>query len=239
MKKVFKYFKNIFTIFEKIFKMTISEENYIKVIYHLSLVTNIGVNTNAIAGMLNTKASSVTEMLKRLSDKELLIYQKYQGVTLTDSGLLTAKMIVRKHRLWEVFLVEKLEFNWDEVHEIAEELEHIQSAKLINKLDAFLGFPSFDPHGDPIPNQKGEIVKLEKMLLSESIPNQKYLCVGVKDTSVIFLQYLDNQNISLGSTIIVLQKEDFDLSLTIKLADKTITISNKIAENIYIKKHNI
>ena len=215
--------------------MTISEENYIKVIYHLSLVTTSGVNTNAIAGMLNAKASSVTEMLKKLSEKELLIYQKYQGVNLTKSGLLTAKMIVRKHRLWEVFLVEKLEFTWDEVHEIAEELEHIQSLKLINKLDAFLGFPPFDPHGDPIPNEKGEITKLDKLLLSEAIPNQTYQCVGVKDTTATFLQYLDNQNISLGTSIIVLKKEDFDLSLTIKLLDQTITISNKIAENVFIK----
>ena len=123
--------------------MTISEENYIKVIYHLSLVSPKGVNTNAIAGMLDTKASSVTDMLKKLSDKDLVTYQKYQGVTLTDKGLHSAKMIVRKHRLWEVFLVDKLGFSWDEVHEIAEELEHIKSENLINKLDAFLDFSSF------------------------------------------------------------------------------------------------
>ena len=194
-----------------------------------------GVNTNAIAGMLNTKASSVTEMLKKLSEKELLIHQKYQGVNLTKSGLYTAKMIVRKHRLWEVFLVKKLGFTWDEVHEIAEELEHIRSVKLINKLDAFLEFPAFDPHGDPIPNEKGDIAKLEKLLLSEAIPNKVYQCVGVKDTSATFLQYLDDQHISLGTSIIVIKKQEFDLSLIIQVNEKTISISNKIAENIFIK----
>ena len=215
--------------------MTISEENYIKVIYHLSLVTTSGVNTNAIAGMLNAKASSVTEMLKKLSEKELLIYQKYQGVNLTKSGLLTAKMIVRKHRLWEVFLVEKLEFTWDEVHEIAEELEHIKSEKLINKLDAFLGFPTEDPHGDEIPNKKGEILISEKKLLSDGVVDKKYICVGVKDTSKEFLQYLDKQKIALGTKLKIVQKEVFDNTFTVKINDKIVTISNKIANNLYIK----
>ncbi|MBY0486147.1 MAG: metal-dependent transcriptional regulator [Flavobacteriaceae bacterium] len=215
--------------------MTISEENYIKVIYHLSLVSPKGVNTNAIAGMLDTKASSVTDMLKKLAEKELVSYQKYQGVTLTDKGFHSAKMIVRKHRLWEVFLVDKLNFSWDEVHEIAEELEHIKSEKLINKLDEFLGFPSFDPHGDPIPNANGELVKIDKLLLSEAILNTDYVCVGVKNSSVEFLQYLDKQNISLGSTIKVISREEFDSSLTIILNSNTISISNKIAENLFIK----
>ncbi len=215
--------------------MTISEENYIKVIYHLSHVSPKGVNTNAIAGMLNTKASSVTDMLKKFAEKQLVSYQKYQGVTLTEKGLLTAKMIVRKHRLWEVFLVDKLHFSWDEVHEIAEELEHIKSEKLINKLDEFLGFPAFDPHGDPIPNAKGELVKIDKFLLSEAILSIDYVCVGVKNSSVEFLQYLDKQNISLGSTIKVISREEFDSSLSIILNSNTILISNKIAENLFIK----
>ncbi len=215
--------------------MTISEENYIKVIYHLSLVSPTGVNTNAIAGMLNTKASSVTEMFKKLSDKELLIYQKYQGVNLTEKGLLSAKMIVRKHRLWEVFLVEKLNFSWDEVHEIAEELEHIKSEKLVNKLDEFLDFPAFDPHGDPIPDENGAIKKVEKLLLSEAKLNVDYQCVGVKDTSAAFLQYLDKQKISLGCKIKVIDKENFDETLTLEMQNNTLTISNKIATNLYIK----
>lgn len=215
--------------------MTTSEENYIKVIYHLSLVSPNGVNTNAIAGMLETKASSVTEMLKKLSDKDLLIYQKYQGVNLTEKGLLSAKMIVRKHRLWEVFLFKKLQFSWDEVHEIAEELEHIKSEKLINKLDAFLEFPAFDPHGDPIPDENGAMKKVAKMLLSDAKLNINYQCVGVKDSSPAFLQYLDKQNIALGSELKIIAKESFDETLILELKDKTITISNKIASNLYIK----
>jgi len=173
-------------------------------------------------------------MLKKLSEKNLVSYQKYQGVTLTKKGLYTAKMIVRKHRLWEVFLVDKLNFSWDEVHEIAEELEHIRSEKLVDQLEAFLGFPMFDPHGDPIPNAKGEIEKIDKFLLSEATLNTDYLCVGVKNSSAVFLQYLDKQNIYLGSTIKVISCEEFDKSLTIILNAKTISISNKIAENLYI-----
>ena len=215
--------------------MTISEENYIKVIYHLSLVSPKGVNTNSIAAMLVSKASSVTDMLKKLSDKNLVSYQKYQVVTLTDAGFHSAKMIVRKHRLWEVFLVDKLNFSWDEVHEIAEELEHIKSEKLIIKLDEYLGFPSFDPHGDPIPNANGEIQKIDKLLLSEAVFNQNYICVGVKNSSVAFLQYLDKKNIFLGAPIKVISSEKFDQSLTINLNSETISISNKIAENLYIK----
>ncbi|WP_396191099.1 metal-dependent transcriptional regulator [Flavobacterium sp.] len=215
--------------------MTISEENYIKVIYHLSLVSPKGVNTNAIAGMLDTKASSVTDMLKKLSEKELVAYQKYQGVSLTEKGFYSAKMIVRKHRLWEVFLVEKLNFSWDEVHEIAEELEHIKSEALINKLDEFLEFPDFDPHGDPIPNANGVIKKVNKLLLSEAILNTEYKCVGVKDSSSDFLQYLDKQKIALGSKITVKEKESFDDTLLVQIDSRELTISNKIANNLYVK----
>lgn len=215
--------------------MTISEENYLKVIYHLSLVSPKGINTNAIAGMLDTKASSVTDMLKKLSEKDLVSYVKYQGVSLTEKGLYSAKMIVRKHRLWEVFLVEKLKFSWDEVHEIAEELEHIKSEKLVNKLDVFLGFPEFDPHGDPIPNANGEIKKLQKKLLSEAELKVPCQCVGVKDTSVDFLQFLDKKNIALGTTITIVEKEPFDETLKIEINSKIITISNKIASNLYVQ----
>ena len=215
--------------------MTISEENYIKTIYHLSLVSPDGVNTNAIAGMLRTKASSVTEMLKKISDKELVIYQKYQGVKLTENGLLVAKLIIRKHRLWEVFLLEKLDFTWDEVHDIAEQLEHIKSEKLIDKLDAFLGFPKEDPHGDPIPNKHGDIMDLDKKLLSEGELDKKYICVGVKDTSSDFLQYLDKQKISLGTKLKIIDKESFDNTFEIEIKNKTIIISSKIANNLYIK----
>ncbi|MDD2985678.1 metal-dependent transcriptional regulator [Flavobacterium sp.] len=215
--------------------MTTSEENYLKVIYHLSMVSPKGVNTNAIAGMLETKASSVTDMLKKLADKELVIYKKYQGALLTEKGTINAKMIVRKHRLWEVFLVEKLNFTWDEVHEIAEELEHIKSEKLINKLDSFLNYPEFDPHGDPIPNKDGEIKKLQKQLLSDANSNVSYTCVGVKDSSPEFLQYLDKQKIALGSIFKIIEKDAFDDILHIEINNKKLTISNKIASNLYVK----
>ena len=144
--------------------MTLSEENYLKTIYHLTNSIDSEVSTNAIAEKMETKASSVTDMLKKLADKGLIHYKKYQGVSLTDSGKLAAKMIVRKHRIWEVFLLEKLQFPWDEVHDIAEQLEHIKSEKLINKLDDFLGNPTEDPHGDPIPDKQGKIAKIEKQL---------------------------------------------------------------------------
>lgn len=215
--------------------MTFSEENYLKSIYHLTTSLDSEVSTNAIAEMMETKASSVTDMLKKLAEKDLVNYKKYQGVSLTEKGKLTAKMIVRKHRLWEVFLVEKLDFSWDEVHDIAEQLEHIKSEKLINKLDDFLGNPTEDPHGDPIPDAQGRIINTEKQLLSELFENQNGICVGVKDTSSEFLKYLDKQEISLGSTIEIIGKESFDLSLKIRLNGQELTISNKIASNIFVK----
>ena len=215
--------------------MTLSEENYLKTIYHLTTSSELEVSTNAIAEKMETKASSVTDMLKKLAEKDLVNYIKYQGVSLTEKGKLSAKMIVRKHRLWEVFLVDKLDFSWDEVHDIAEELEHIKSEKLINKLDDFLGNPTEDPHGDPIPNAYGQIVKTEKHLLSELAVNQTGVCVGVKDSSADFLKYLDKQEIALGSKIEIIGKESFDLSLKIKVDSKELTISNKIAGNLFVK----
>lgn len=215
--------------------MTLSEENYLKTIYHLTANSTAEVSTNAIAEKIETKASSVTDMLKKLAEKDLVNYIKYQGVSLTEKGTLSAKMIVRKHRLWEVFLVDKLDFSWDEVHDIAEQLEHIKSEKLINKLDDFLGNPTEDPHGDPIPNRKGQIIKTEKHLLSELAVHQTGICVGVKDSSADFLKYLDKQEIALGSKIEIIGKESFDLSLKIKVSAKEMTISNKIAGNLFVK----
>jgi DtxR family Mn-dependent transcriptional regulator len=215
--------------------MTFSEENYLKSIYHLTTSLDSEVSTNAIAEIMETKASSVTDMLKKLADKNLVNYKKYQGVSLTATGKLSAKMIVRKHRLWEVFLVEKLDFSWDEVHDIAEQLEHIKSEKLINKLDDFLGNPTEDPHGDPIPDAQGRIIAIEKQLLSELLTNQSGICVGVKDNSSEFLKYLDKQQIGLGTKIEILGKETFDLSLKIKVNETEFTISNKIASNLFVK----
>ncbi len=216
-------------------RMTYSEENYLKVIYHLSLNQNKGITTNSIANEMESKPSSVTDMVQKLADKGLVIYKKYQGVSLTDEGMFTALMIVRKHRLWEVFLLEKLDFSWDEVHDVAEQLEHIKSDKLINKLEEFLDFPTEDPHGDPIPDRTGKIAKIDKKLLSEIAVGKKVICVGVKDSSSAFLQYLDKQQVALGSSIEVISKEDFDMSLILKLGDKQVTVSNKIAANLFVK----
>jgi DtxR family Mn-dependent transcriptional regulator len=215
--------------------MTHSEENYLKTIYHLTTISDAEVSTNAIAEKIETKASSVTDMLKKLAEKDLVHYKKYQGVSLTEKGKLAAKMIVRKHRLWESFLVEKLNFSWDEVHDVAEQLEHIKSEKLIDKLDEFLNFPTEDPHGDPIPNAEGQIVNIKKHLLSEFEKNKIGICVGVKDTSTDFLKYLDKQEIALGSEIEIIEQELFDSSFTIRVGNKEMMISNKIASNLYIK----
>jgi len=213
-----------------------SEENYLKAIYHLSLISNKGITTNAIAKKLETKASSVTDMVQKLSEKELIIYKKYQGVTLTEFGKKTAANIVRKHRLWEVFLVEKLNFSWDEVHDVAEQLEHIKSQKLIQELDSFLGFPTHDPHGDPIPDDKGNLKTIEKSLLSSLGKNESGFFVGVIDSSSEFLQFLDKKGITLGKEITVLEKEDFDDSVFILIDDEKLSISQKIATNLFVKK---
>jgi DtxR family Mn-dependent transcriptional regulator len=215
---------------------TLSEENYLKAIYHLELDADKGISTNAIAKKLETKASSVTDMIKKLSEKEVVVYKKYKGVTLTNFGKRIAANIVRKHRLWEVFLVEKLNFSWDEVHDVAEQLEHIKSPKLVDQLDSFLGFPSHDPHGDPIPDKDGNFKTIEKSLLSTLKKNEIGVCVGVNDSSSGFLKFLDKKGITLGKQIRVLEKEDFDGSLSIQIENQKLSISNKIANNLYIQK---
>ncbi|UMY66536.1 MULTISPECIES: metal-dependent transcriptional regulator [unclassified Flavobacterium] len=215
--------------------MTLSEENYLKAIYHLTTLGGTEVSTNAIAEKMETKASSVTDMLRKLAEKELIHYKKYQGVSLTQTGRLAAKMIVRKHRLWEVFLVEKLAFAWDEVHDIAEQLEHIQSPELVDRLDDFLGNPTEDPHGDPIPDREGRILKTEKQLVSELAEGQEGVCVGVRDTSSEFLQYLDKNSIALGAHITIVGREPFDGSLAIRVDGALHSISGKVAANLFVK----
>ena len=174
-------------------------------------------------------------LIKKLSEKELVIYKKYQGVKLSELGGKTAIQVIRKHRLWEYFLVEKLNFNWDEVHDIAEQLEHIKSEKLTRELDKFLGFPKRDPHGDPIPDAEGNFSVADKMLLSELGKAEKGICVGVKDSSSEFLRFLDKNNISLGKEIKVLEKEAFDGSMLILIEERELRISQLISNNLYIK----
>ena len=212
-----------------------SEENYLKAIYHLGNQSQKGVSTSDIANKLETKASSVSDMIKKLSDKKLVEYKKYYGVNLTKKGKLIAASVVRKHRLWEVFLVDKLNFTWDEVHDVAEQLEHIKSKKLMEELDSFLGFPKTDPHGDPIPDKDGNLQTIEKTLLSNLKKGESGICIGVKDSSSDFLQYLDKQNIKLGDQIKVIDKEAFDESTHIQIANRNMNISKKIASNLYIQ----
>lgn len=215
--------------------ITLTEENYIKAIYHISKQGRENVNTNALAEAMNTKASSATDMIKKLSEKNYANYKKYKGVTLTALGIKIAINIIRNHRLWEVFLVEKLNFTWDEVHELAEQLEHIKSQKLIDELESFLGYPTHDPHGDPIPDKNGEITFVEKTLLSQALVGICYTCLGVNDSSSEFLQYLNNNNIKLGSIIEVMHIEPFDKSINIKANGKLLTVSQSVAKNLYLK----
>ena len=212
-----------------------TEENYLKIIYHLSVISN-PVQTNAIAERIQTKAASVTDMLKKLSDKELVDYVKYQGVTLTEKGKLTAISIVRKHRLWEVFLVEKLNFKWDEVHEVAEELEHIKSTLLVERLDEFLDFPKVDPHGDPIPDKHGNFADLSFVKLSKLKVGDKGTITGVSEHSSPFLKHLEKLGLTLGKKIEVSEIIDFDGSVELLIEHQKINISREVAKHILINK---
>ncbi len=218
--------------------LTYTEENYIKAIYHLS-VDNKSVRTNAISEVMQTKPASVSDMLKKLSDKSYIHYEKYQGVSLTKKGKTEALQVIRKHRLWEVFLVEKLSLNWDEVHEIAEQLEHIQSKLLIERLDSFLGFPTSDPHGDPIPNAKGEIPVLKQIPLSETEIGMHCKVMGMKEHSAAFLQYLDKLGLTIGTSITVVDRIIFDASMELKVNNKkTTVVSYEVAKNILVSPLN-
>lgn len=213
-----------------------TEENYIKGIYQLSETEGESISTNSIAELMDTKPASVSDMIKRLASKDLVNYQKYKGVSLTNNGLTCALKIVRKHRLWEVFLVDKLKFNWDEVHDIAEQLEHIQSPVLVQKLDNFLGHPTTDPHGDPIPNEDGSLPKTNNKVLAEFETGEDGIVTGVNDSSTLFLQHLDKIGISLGAHICVLEKMPYDSSLKIKVNHiDALTISEGVAKNLNLR----
>ncbi len=213
-----------------------TEENYLKIIYKLSAETESEISTNAVAELTQTKAASVTDMLRKLSEKQLVSYQKYQGVRLTEKGETVALKVIRKHRLWEVFLVNKLGFNWDEVHEIAEELEHINSENLVQRLDEFLGFPQFDPHGDPIPDKHGRMPESGYKTLSEILINQEVVMMGVAQHSASFLQHLAKIGLHLGVSIYVVEMNDFDKSLRVKIEGKNACfISYEVAKNVLVK----
>lgn len=215
--------------------LSYTEENYIKTIYKLSESGNREVNTNAIAETLQTKAASVSDMLKKLSSKNIIHYVKYRGVTLSTEGQQIALQIIRKHRLWEVFLVEKLNFNWGEVHEVAEELEHITSPLLVRRLDEFLGFPKTDPHGDPIPSEEGIINHPVQVKAADLVVNSSGVISGVKDTQPLFLQHLDKIGIRLGARVTLVDRIEYDKSLELRFENnKTILISNEVARNLLV-----
>ena len=212
-----------------------TEENYIKAIYHLQM-SEEAVSTNNLAEALETKPASVTDMLKKLQKKKLVKYRAYYGCSLTAQGEKTALTIIRRHRLWEYFLSQKLGFNWNEVHDVAEELEHVSSEKLINKLDAFLGFPRFDPHGDPIPDQEGNIVTEQQFNLTELIENKPGKVTQIMNQSAPVLEMLQQKKISLGTKVEVLQKFPFDGSLEIRTDNKNQThITKELAKTIFLK----
>ncbi|MDX1444964.1 metal-dependent transcriptional regulator [Lishizhenia sp.] len=214
-----------------------SEENYLKAIYNTTQGEVETVSTNELAEKMKTKASSITDMVKKLSDKKLVKYKKYKGCSLTTEGEKSALKVIRKHRLWEVFLVDKLGFGWDEVHVIAEQLEHIRSVKLTEKLDEFLEFPKYDPHGDPIPDRDGNLELRTKMVqLNELQISDVAVVIGVADGNPSFLQYLDQNKIQLGTELIVLDLFDFDESVRIRLGERELNLSKTAASKICVER---
>jgi len=215
--------------------ITLSEENYLKAILSLSLLSLEKVSTNSIASEIGTTAASVSDMLKKLLEKKLINYEKYKGVSLTNKGRVLATTIIRKHRLWETFLVDCLNFDWSEVHIVAEQLEHIQSEKLIYKLDKFLEYPEFDPHGEPIPTREGIIPNSNTVPLNKLNTFTKGLVMGVTLDEKKFLDYLTKLNISIGTKITIEEKIDFDNSLNIKINDTFHHVSSNVAKHLLIK----
>ena len=214
-----------------------AEENYLKVIYSLSLNNKKKVDTKSIAEKIDTKPSSVTDMIKKLAEKDLLNYEKYHGVKLTGKGEMIAIGILRKHRLWEEFLSHYLEIKWDEIHDIAEELEHVNSELLIENLDRFLNYPKFDPHGDPIPDRRGIFPANDSTKLSEMVPGNTGIVTGLAITASSFLRYLDDQQIHIGTEIEVIKQIDYDLSTEILIDGKYKShLSRKVTENVLIKR---
>ena len=213
-----------------------AEENYLKTILKLNLAGTQVISTNVLAEAMQTKASSVTDMLKKLALKKLLKYEPYKGCVLTNAGKTVAAGTLRKHRLWETFLVNTLSFSWDEVHDIAEQLEHIKSDKLIHQLDSFLGFPSHDPHGDPIPQMDGRISQSNFFTLVQSKPKQELIVCGVLNHSSEFLKYLSTYGIKIGSKLSVIQINAFDRSIELMLdTQKQLCLSNEVVKNILVQ----
>ncbi len=214
--------------------LSVSEENYIKSIYHLQKDAE-SVTTNALADHIKTKPASVTDMLKKLQLKNLLNYNRYKGFKLSKEGNKAALNIIRRHRLWEYFLVNQLQFNWDEVHDVAEQLEHVISRKLVENLDAFLGYPKFDPHGDPIPDGNGKINFQQQIPLVNLPLNTIAIITSVQNQSSDLLTFLSNRDIHIGTRVEVKQKLSFDNSLEVKIKNKqSFHVSEQVANAIQV-----
>ena len=211
-----------------------TEENYLKAIFKLSRRSELGVSTNALAERMDTKASSVTDMMKRLSAKNLVDYQKYQGVMLTEKGKKVAVDIIRKHRLWEVFLVNHLNFGWDEVHEVAEQMEHINSPLLVNRLDKFLNHPKYDPHGGPIPDSDGNFPAPARIKLDELVVGKTSKVLGVTEHSDSFLAYLKKVGLDLGQEFSLTDRHDFDRSVELIILGERVHVSHDVAKHIFV-----
>lgn len=213
-----------------------TEENYLKAIYQHGADNEAkAVSTNAIAEALRTSPAAVTDMMQRLHEKGLVVYQRYQGVRISPTGQAHALQVIRKHLIWEVFLVEKLKFDWGEVHKIAEQLEHIQSPLLIQRLDDFLGHPAYSPHGKPIPDAQGEMLQKASVVLTHVETGSSGVVSAVKEGSPEFLQYLSKRGIHLGAKISVLEKVPFDQSMDISVDHlPKVNISQKVSNNILI-----
>lgn len=214
---------------------TLTEENYLKAIYRINESTGDSVSTTAIAEKLQINAASVTDMFKKLGQQKLVVYEKSRGVKPTEKGKKVALQILRKHRLWETFMVEMLKFSWDEVHDVAEQLEHVHSDILIERLDQLLGYPKFDPHGDPIPDKHGKLPAQASILLSQGKIGQAYRISGVTENSDAFLKYLNKIGLAPGSQVTIVDVEEFDGSMKLRINNKSeIVLSQQAAENLAV-----
>ena len=213
---------------------SLTEENYLKALYHL-VNDNDEVSVNDLSRQLNIKMPSVNSMIKKFADKKWVKYESYKPIKLTESGKKEASLIVRKHRLTEMFLVEKMGFGWENVHEIAEQLEHIHSEVFFDKMDEILNYPKVDPHGEPIPDKDGNVIQPDFKKLSKCQENEIVELASVTTSSEEFLSFLNKRNLSLGTEIKVLQKEDFDHSIKVSYNGQEENFSKTVCDRLLVK----
>jgi DtxR family transcriptional regulator, Mn-dependent transcriptional regulator len=211
-----------------------SEENYLKALYKLSSKQVKKVNNIALAKALDLNPATVLEMVRKLANRNDIELNADKSIALTEKGKKKALLTIRKHRLWEVFLVEKLNYQWNEVHDLAEQLEHVESDDLINRLEAFLEYPSFDPHGDPIPDKKGKIKYSAAIPLSEGQKGKTYEIIRLGDTDDQFLKLLSKLQIQLKTKVKLLEQNSYDNSLLVSIQKKEFILSEKIAINLLV-----